>query len=212
MDIENEPQGDLINREADSTTLKQCGWCKYAMGTHRYNYCISGSCRLDKSYSKDIMWNDECRFINASQSDIQAVIDNHENTINSAESSIKTHKQHIFDLRMLMKDKPERPPLPDDRKHDHFNIDEPIMLFYKGEWLSGDVKYGYRHQDGMVSYRLDGMGPQGGDYWGNGCAVPTILLKDEFDFFKNNPEQYQAWAKVAYNKSFNGDRMDIAPI
>lgn len=212
MEHPNEPQGDLINKLAGSTTLKQCGWCGYAMGTHRYNYCISGSCRLDKSYGKDIVWSDKCRFIDASKSDIQSRIRNHRYKIQEAESSVKRRTEFISVLEDMLPNKPDRPPLPDDRKHDHFNIGEPIMLFYEDEWVSGEVKEGYRHHDGCVSYRLDGIGPQKSGFWGNGYAVPTVLLKAEYDFFKENPDQYLAWSDVAYDKSFNGERMDVAPI
>jgi hypothetical protein len=199
-----EPTTDKI---PNSTTLKQCGWCEYASGTHRYNYCISGRCQLGRSHDIEIKWSDKCKFIDASQSDIDAVIGNHLRTVTEAENTIERYNNYIGTLEAM--NKPYRPPLPDDRKHDHFNIDNLVMVNHKGKWIAGEVKFGYRHHDGCVSYKLDGVGPQESGFWGMGYAVPTVLLRDEYQFFKDNPEQYEIWAKKAYNKSFNGNRLEV---
>jgi len=202
-------QEPTTDKAPNSTTLEQCGWCEHASGNHRYNYCISGRCQLDKSEGNKIKWSDECKFIDASKSDINAVIKNHEYSINEAKRTVVGHQQHILTLMDIMQGKPERPPLPDDRKHDHFNIDDPVVVHHKGKWFEGIVKSGYRHHDGCVSYRLDGVGPQDKGFWGMGYAVPMVLLRSEYRFFENNPEQYKIWAKKAYNKSFNGETFNV---
>ncbi len=214
LKYKNEPTENDRGKDYGSTTLMQCGWCEYASGSHRYNYCIDGSCSLQKSYSKYATWDKECVFINASKNDIEACVKNHEYSINSARQSIESHEKYIkklLDLKLTAKD---RPCLPDDRSHDHFNIDDEISLFYEDKWVFGNVRNGYRHHDGCVSYRLHDVGPQDIDkgFWGVGVAVPIIMLKTEYDFFKENQGEYKLWCDVAYNKPFNGRNISPAQL
>ena len=39
---DGEPPVEMRRKEGESTTFEQCGWCKHAMGSHRYSYCIEG--------------------------------------------------------------------------------------------------------------------------------------------------------------------------
>lgn len=216
MKYENEPPLKDQDRESGSTTLKQCGWCEHASGSHRYNYCISGTCSLQKSYNRDVTWDKECVLKDASKSDIDSMISSHKYSIKSAEASIKSHIEHIETLINIHLSATERPSLPDDRKHDHFNIGEPIAMFYEDKWVFGEVRNGYRHHDGCVSYMLNGIGPQdidkGSGYWGVGVSVPIIMLKSEYDFFKENNTEYKKWCSIAYDKSFNGETIEVSEI
>ena len=219
----HEPPGNMQNNEHNSTKMEQCGWCEYCSGSHRFQYCIEGNCSLMKSYSKKRRWDDKCFFKDASRADIQALIDNHGYSIRTAVTSIKRHRQYINVLNALKIKATERPPLTCDRKHDHFNIDNPIAVWFqdKNKWFFGTVKKGYRHHDGCVSYQLDGIGPQEGNdkefpykggFWGNGVSVPISMLKSEYDFFESNLNEYEKWAKLAYDKDFNGKQLEVAPI
>jgi hypothetical protein len=217
----HEPSIEYRSKLHGSTTLKQCGWCIYASGTHRYSYCIEGSCSLQKSYSKDIKWDNKCLFINASKSEIKAFIEHHEYDIKNHESSIERHKKYIIELQKIESEAPERPSLPDDRPHDHFNIDDHVAVWQGDKWYFGEVRNGYRHQDGCVSFCLDGIGPQEANdkefpfkegFWGLGVSVPIILLKSEYDFFKDNQKEYDIWCEKAYSKSFNGKTLEPVEI
>ncbi|MDA3808603.1 MAG: hypothetical protein PF440_11915 [Thiomicrorhabdus sp.] len=207
-DPEKEPQGRDINKESNSTTLKQCGWCKYAFGSHRYNYCISGSCSLRKSYGSEVKWSDKCFFLDASKKDIEAIVKNHKCRIKASKSSIRSREEHIRTLKVLSKDAVNRPTLPDDRKHDHFNIDDAVCVYFENSWHFGFVCNGYRHQHGCVSYVLDGRDGT----LGCGMSVPVVLLRTEYDFFKENLDEYKIWCSIAYNKEFNGNKLDVAII
>jgi hypothetical protein len=79
-------------------------------------------------------------------------------------------------------------------------------------WYFGKVAPGYRSGDGCVSYILRGIGPQSGSFWGCGVCTPIVMLKSEYDFFKKNPNEYKIWCERAYDKDFNGKRIEIAPI
>jgi len=203
-----EPTGKDINKKSGSTTLKRCGWCKHTSGTHRYSYCIEGSCALQKSYTNKVKWSDKCFFIDASETDIKAVIKSHKRSIKTAKSSIKTHEDYILILIKLLEKSSWRPPLPDDREYDHFKIDQPIKVYFDSKWHSGFVCSGYRHHDGCVSYILnDRSGTPG-----CGVAVPIVMLKKEYDFFKSNIKEYKKWCSIAYNKTFNGNKLEVAII
>lgn len=210
--FEGEPPEHLRHQEHNSTMFNQCGWCKYASGSHRFSYCVSGKCSLLKSYGPEIQWDTPCKLADASQNEIDAIEANHEYQIKGAEQSIAKHREYIIVLKHLQATAPARPALPDDRKHDHFNLKDPLAVWNvdKAEWTFGIVTTGYRHHDGCVSYGV--MGISGSIYGGGGSAIPTILLREEYDFFEANPEEYDIWCVKAYNKKFNGQTLEKAPI
>jgi hypothetical protein len=206
-----EPPEELRDKEFNSTTLKQCGWCKYASGSHRYTYCIEGSCRLIyasfKLRDKEVHWDTECILSNYTSTDIQQLIEKTEYRIKESQGQIQRCRGYIKELEKLKEGRPWRPPLPDQRKYNHFNIDDKIACWYEPDrkWYFGEVKKGYRHQDGCVSYRLDGLGPQERNFWGCGTGVPTIILRSEFDWFANHSDKYLDWMKEACDgKEYNG--------
>lgn len=211
---DTEPKGEMRDRLPGTTTLESCGWCKYAHGSHRHNYCISGSCDLQKSYAEDVTWDMTCVFKETSKADVDAMIRNHQWSLAGAKNSIERYKKNIKTLKTIRKRCPDRPCMPEDRKCDHFNLEDSIRLVYEGKWIPGVVKNGYRHHDGCVSYRLEGIGPQGGEgsFWGIGMAVPTIMLLKEFLYFRDNPEEFKSWSKRVCAKSYNGKTIDLLPI
>lgn len=198
-----------LNRERNSTTLKQCGWCEFASGMHRYNYCIEGKCHLDKSYSKDVHWDTPCKFSNASKYEIKSIIDSHKYEIDSCKGQIKSHENYIKKLLTLKKTAVKRPALPDDRETEHFKLGVGVAVYFDDKWHFGKVVSGYRTYDGCVSYDLDDYPKKG---IGCGNAVPIVMLKSEYDWFKENPKEYLIWCDKAYKESYNGNKLDVAPI
>lgn len=238
----SEPPKELQNKKANSTKFKQCGWCKYAMGSHRYNYCIEGRCQL-MEYDNTVTWETKCKFINVFDITIDRIIESKKYSIKDRENSIERLKDEIKVLEKI-KEKSIKgiPPLPNDRKADHFNIDDEVAVYFEKEidnkeyigainkngkiskfskWYFGNVKDGYRHHDGCVSYRLNGIGPQTANdkvfpfekgFWGSGYAIPTVMLKSEYDYFKKHKKHYKMWCKKAYDKKFNGEILKVAEI
>lgn len=205
-EFKGEPPEHMRANEYDSTCFKQCGWCRYASGSHRFNYCIEGRCGLLRNYGdeSEVKWDTPCKLKGCSKDELEALQRYHDYKIDSAKTTIVRHKEYKDALKILGKSAPTRPALPDDRKSDHFNLEDKVRVFYEGTWKTGTVKYGYRHHDGCVSYRLDNVGPQETGFWGSGLAIPHILLEKEYQFFKENPEEYDVWCKKAYDKTFNG--------
>ena len=216
MTDRNEPPEALRKREANATSLEQCGWCEFAVGSHRYNYCIYGNCSLLKDCEKEreVKWDTPCKLKGRSQSELEALCDYHRYMAESKRRSALKYDNQATVLFELASFAVFRPPLPNDRKAEHFNIGDPVAVYHceHGKWYFGEVKNGYRHHDGCVSYRLDGVGPQDGDWWGAGVGIPTVLLKTEYEWFRNNPAEYTAWCKKAYDKIFNGKPLLPAPI
>lgn len=222
--INKEPTGEMVAWESGSTTLKQCGWCEYVWGSRRYNYCIEGTCALLEKYSfssdkTQVKWNDKCFFSTALQSEVKSLIEGHEYSIELAKKDIEDRKKYVEILNGMYNNKDYVPPLPEHRKHDHFNIGSKVAVWHQDKWFFGEVQSGYRHHDGCVSYRLDGIGPQGpGDnenftgFWGSGMSIPHVILTGEYLFFKKNPQIYKQWCKKAYDKEFNGKTLAIALI
>lgn len=105
------------------------------------------------------------------------------------------------------------PPLPRNRKHNHFNIGDKVVVFYNNLWYTGEVKNGYRHHDGCVSYKLDGIGPQNeGEYWGCGFGVPCVMLKSEYDWFRDNPDKYKIWRDKSCAERYNGEIIELPEV
>lgn len=208
-----EPTGELVARKKNSTTLDECGWCEYAFGLHRYNYCISGKCSLQNDYDdKEVHWDDKCFFDTASRSEIDSFIDRFRRDIKQSKESIKQDEKYIDRLEDLIGDAPYIPSLPMNRKYNHFEIGDDVAVFIEDRWYFGKVVPGYRHEDGCVSYVLRGFGPQDKDFWGCGVSVPIVMLKKEYDFFLLSPKAYKTWCKKAYAKDFNGQKLAVAPI
>lgn len=103
-------------------------------------------------------------------------------------------------------------PLPWDRDYDCFNIGDKVAVYFDdhGGWYFGEVKSGYRHHDGCVSYRLNDIGPQEKGFWGSGYAVPSVLLLSEYEYLRANPEYYKWWRRAAGNSSYNGKHIHLS--
>ena len=116
--------------------------------------------------------------------------------------------------------------IPSQRNPNHFDIDDPVYVyrFEDGKWYFGHVRNGYRHHDGCVSFRLFGIGPQDedtepatslfsqGGYWGMGFAVPNVLKKEEYEWFKSHPEEYFEWCQHAYPHKYGDKKLSPAII
>jgi hypothetical protein len=198
-----EPTGTLINKKRGSTNFKQCGWCDYASGTHRYDYCIEGKCSLLRSYSKDVHWDDKCNFITASKSELTELIKYHNCEIQNLKVQISMYKEYISILKNLETDANYKPTLPRDREYNYFNIGDKVAVFVERKWHFGEVTDGHTYHDGIVSYVLEDIGSGG-----LGVSRPEILLKEEYEWFKRYPEEYEIWCKKAYE----GIKQSPAPI
>lgn len=223
--MEREPiwNEETKNKKQGDTTFKMCGWCdNRGSGSYKSNCMISGDCNLLKSYSNEVQFDTECKIMKLGKADIQSILDSKAYNIKEYEDNIKRKQKQIEILNNLILD--DIPTLPDNRKCEHFNIDDEVMVFanfdtslIKDRWLSGKVINGYRHHDGCVSVRTDEK-YNDGDYleghgYGAGCCVPKVILKSEYDWFVKNPDKFREWIKTACSKKFNGDviNSDLIP-
>ena len=198
-DPEKEPNGKDLHKEYNSTTLKKCGWCKYMSGTHRYDYCIEGNCSILNECANNRRWNDECFFLTSSKNDVKSIIEKHQLNITNKRYEIKRSEEYI-NLLVSLKSV-NRPPLPCNRKSDHFNINDEVIYHCNNKWCNGVVCYGYRHHEGLVSclsYNKTVI---------YGIGVPLIMLKTEYEFFLHNIKEYDIWCHTAYSKTYNGETL-----
>ena len=146
-----------------------------------------------------------------SKTDIKNLVKRHKDDIKIIEAQKKIHQNYIGILEKLKFGKNDRPPLPVDRNEDHFKIGERIMVYFwkESKWFSGEVKNGYRSNDGCVSFRLDGLGPQKKDFWGCGTAIPTVMLEVEYKWFKKHLEEYENWSILARNCTESKDSPEL---
>lgn len=182
----NKPQGEDWVRQRGSTTLEICGWCKHAEGSG----LDQGTCMLD---GKRGVWSTPCRLKGASQSEFEAMIQSQRRRLERAHATIDRCYERIQILLALQDRAPSRPPLPHDRPLDHFNVGDDVAVWLDGRWVAGKVVPGYRHHSGSVSYILDGMGPTVPPFWGCGTRWSGVMLRTEFQWFRNHPEEYDRW-------------------
>lgn len=213
MFVEREPEwnSETINRRVGETTFKQCGWCEYrSTGVHRYDCMLEGGCKLLKWSSSDKYFDSECKLILLGYKDIDCIIKSKETEIFRAEELIKSINCQIDILIRL--DSPDNMPcLPEHRNHDHFNINDEIMVYIRDEegesaiiksgWLKGKVIIGYRHHDGCVSVYTDKKYHNGDFLDGHGLwmgvSIPLIMLKSEYSWFVSNPTRFFDWIKLS---------------
>lgn len=249
---------ELKKRKVGATTLNQCGWCKYrGSGSYRHNCMLEGYCSLMPSYGeeREVKWDTPCVIITKGKADLESYAKSHAFEIEEAKGTIKREEEIINHIKMLIKKARDIPPLPWNRKHDHFNVGDRVAAFSEKErnWRFGIVVYGYRHQDGMVSFHIDGTPEPTYSYLplnklepgnhprgyisaeeaerfnkedkklnkeigklanapGCGMSVPTVMLKSEYDFFVDNPEDWKRWITLACSKDYNGERIEAPRI
>ena len=211
-----EPSGIERAKATGSTTMKQCGWCTHGSGSHRYNYMISGSCRLLPDYHplRHVFWDTKCVLENFSKSDFQAAIDSHKYSIEEAQGGIEHDRKCIKNLASMKKSAPYCPPDPHDREADHFRDGAKVAVWFndKGKWFFGKAVSGYRSGDGCVSYILDGLPPlPNGGAPGSGICRPEVLLLSEYKFFEEYPAAYASWVKKVMAHSWNSDSVPSMP-
>ena len=226
-DATKEPPTSMISKKGGSSTLEQCGWCEHASGTHRYSYCIEGKCSLlsvpypREGRDPEILWSTPCRVKILPSTDIRALIKEREQEIQEAKGRIERTQRHIEILNSVAKKATYRPPLPNDRPYAYFDIGDPIAVYYQPDaeripigfrdrWIFGTVMPGYRHQDGCVSFYLEGLGPQEPPFWGCGCSIPTILKREDHDWFVKHPEEFDAWKNIVLARSYNGETLTLS--
>lgn len=210
---EGEPEwnAENCNRKRGDTTFEICGWCEHrGCGTCRYDCLLSGDCSLMKDYGEErnVKWDTPCKIKKLGAIDIESLIKSKEWEITSAKSRIETVEKEKSILKELLTKVEWKPPLPDSRPHDYYNVGDGIWVFHEGRWNPGTVVLGYRHHDGCVSYILDdypASKPSEKGPWGCGYAVPGILKDPEYTYFKAVPERFLEWSKMC-DRSYNGEK------
>ena len=202
-----------MNRKSNSTTFKQCGWCKHASGSHRYGCCLSGRCALMKEYDNDVKWRDECKLLKLGKEDFKSILKSKEYEIKGCKQKIENVHVEIKEVNKLFEKAKNIPPLPDHRNME-FKIGSKVWVFIAAEgekvpltkWYCGSVVSGYRSGDGCVSYVMDEL-PASKQGWGCGVSVPIILQDWEYQYFKRNKRNFETWIELS-NKTDNGNPID----
>lgn len=206
---------EIINRKHDSTTFKQCGWCKHTGGgSCRYDCMLSTNCSLLRDYGlgSHVYWDTPCLIKMLGKEDMNKVIKYKEYSIKEDQRSIKRLEDDIKIIRKM--ELSIKPPLPDNRLHD-YEEGEIVWAYSEKEkkWRRGTVVPGYRSHNGCVSYILDGVPksrprPEGEGPWGCGVGISGILKDWEYQYFKKHIEDFEIWLHLS-DREYNGERMNI---
>lgn len=195
---------DTMSRKKGDTTFKTCGWCKHtSSGTFRYECALSTQCGLLPSYYPyaNVEWDTPCRVMQLGRKSIQFLISRKVRAIEDGTRQIARLAQDVATLSAIKAE--DTPPLPWERAHDHFNVDDKIACWTDNEWTFYTVVYGYRHHDGCVSFR-----DEAGRERGCGVSIPHVMKMEEFNFFIGNPAAFRTWLELS-NREYNGERIDV---
>ncbi len=190
-----------INRKSDATTFNMCGWCKHAgCGSCRYQYHITTSCNLINN-SGETMFNTPCLLHDKTAEEIAAEVEQLEREVENLLASRERVREGIKLLQKLKKGAPDKPYLMSLRPHDHFNVGDEIIAYVgqwgddgehknlvkDGVWVPAIVVFGYRYQDGCVSYQSlfpihSNMSNFEGRGGGAGMSRPEVMLVSDFNY------------------------------
>lgn len=202
------------NREYGTTTFNICGWCKHSGGgSCRYSYHITSSCSLIDN-SPETKFNTSCLLHSKTYENIQKEIQLIEDEIEKIKIKRQKVRTGISHLLNLKRNSIIKPYIMSLRPHDFFNVGDEVMIYMggwnenerlvKGDWVEGIVVFGYRHQDGCVSYQTNfpihsNMSNLEGRGGGAGMTRPEVLMKKDFLALKNafNSDRpfYDLWFK-----------------
>ena len=214
IDYDREPPKELQDKACNSTTMEQCAFCFYAMGSHRFNYCIEGKCTLVPQYTigENIKWNTPCILKNQGKKTIEALSYRGLNEVKDLEAQVVRLHQNISKLDSLVETSKDLPVLASLRNHDHFSIGDDVVVYITANgdmpqpismWMTAKVIPGYRHHDGRVSFKLNGVTPDSGD-WGCGSHVTDVLKYSEAVQLVNDEQACMDW--------FGGEKHKAQPL
>ena len=215
FDDEDEPlTPESETRQRCTTTFNLCGWCKYVGGgSCRFNYHITAGCNLldtidepigtetMKVYSstyvaRELKFNTACLLQ-------QLTAEQCERLIGSIQAAIDKRKQERDQIRVVIDILRQqlslagtaiKPWLASHRPCSYMEVGDPLVIYtagwgkdklVDGDWVKAIGVFGYRHQDGGLSYltefpvhsNLSNFEGRGG---GGGMARPELLLASEF--------------------------------
>jgi len=208
---EPEWNAENMNKKTGDTTFIICGWCKYnGLGSARYNCMLDSNCSLMKSYSEHNNWYTKCLFKSLSQTDLRNIVSSKNYEISNLQHQIERLKDQVTFIESDMSKHKNSPPLSNNRTEDYYE-GEVVFVHLNEKWERGIVVSGYRSQDGCVSYVLDNY-PESKKGWGCGVEVPVILKEWEYNYFKNNPEDYKIWKEKEESITYNGKKIKLGEI
>ena len=208
---EPEWNAENMNKKNGDTTFVICGWCKYnGTGTARYDCMLSSTCQLMKSYSENNNWDTKCPFKLLSQIDLKDIISSKKYEIKNLQHQIERIKNEIIVIDSDISNHKNSPPHSNNRI-EYYNEGEVVFVNIEEKWERGIVVSSYRSHDGMVSYVLDNY-PESNKGWGCGVQVPIILKEWEYNYFKNNTEDYNIWRNKEESRKYNGENIKLTDI
>lgn len=172
-----------IDKEKNSTTFKQCGWCKYAIGLFTGNCCVTGKCAFLRYHLNDINSDTKCVIKQCSKLQLSRIIDD----INR---SVTEELYYIGLLKDLFRKAPDYPPTIFERPFLHFREKDKVALYNDNVWKFGHVVY-TKPDDSIICQIEDKQ---------FNCFIlsPFIMLKWEFNFFLKNKSTYKEWCEQSY--------------
>lgn len=213
-------------RKSSATNYNICGWCKHASGTHRFQYCISGSCRLLSEQSDEkgeVQFDTPCVLHGITADESAVIVENINNTIDKSLAKRETIREAIRKLIELRDNADgDKPWLVGFRPHDYMNVGDELAVYIgnledkkvEGSWVDAIGVFAYRHHDGCMSYQTifpihDNMSYYEGRGGGGGRGRPEVLLRSEFDYLHNIAEKFSGLARVTLDAKLKNADSDI---
>jgi hypothetical protein len=208
------------NRPKGATTFNVCGWCKHAIGSIGCRGChITSLCGLipmelgdgsGRQGEEEFCFNTPCALINRTDSFIRACVEHLTTKRKEAEECILLAEQKKWYLLNIYSMAKEKPIFSNERYDSHFDVGNRVACFVnfdgivcKPGFVFGEVVKNYnRNTDSPLSVVTDEQTHDNTDmkdgYGLEFCSPsrPDIMLKEEYDYLKANPDYLEVWLKA----------------
>lgn len=201
-------------RKRGTTTFNLCGWCDHTGGgSCRFNYHITTTCELLYTYdqpignetmkvygsdyvSRELKFNTPCvlKQLTAEQCEL---------VIKSIQANIENHKRERDQIRVVIDILQQqlrlagtaiKPWIISNRPCKYMEVGDAMVIYVggwskekivTGDWVKAIGVFGYRHQDGCLSYLTEfpihsNASNYEGRGGGGGISRPELLLASEF--------------------------------
>lgn len=104
MTREPEWTEELRKRGRDTTTFKQCGWCKWiGSGEYRHDCCLIGTCTLMSHWQRNRTFDERCPIATAGKRELKALISSKQHEIHEHQEGIIRNKKELTELLKIFR-------------------------------------------------------------------------------------------------------------
>lgn len=195
-----------IERAADATTFRLCGWCRFCQAFSSIYHCsLQGQCSL-APLPNHVTFDTTCMISYGSSEFLQLCLTNLGLQKLSLSFKLLQISDKISYLQTLAKSTPSKPLLPQYRPNNWFQVNDSVRLFLSETAKFTPAKVTLYHEQEPDPLLIASQPTD--------CSIrfsprtPFALSEWEYQYFKQNPEYLDFWFKCLLKDKFNHHELD----